>query len=215
MTAQANEEQQTLREWRHDAGLTQRELAELVGCTPEMIVQIEKGYTGTDNGTTRKAAEVLGIHRSQILPTTPAILQQIDKSAWEDGRTPAAPKQSLRWWRERRSLTPRELSILAGVDPGKVKRIEARKVQKVMPETRRKLAAALFVSPDKLILPGDKEKTTEEEYAETILRAELRGARRALRRSYDFLRDDSNISLRNLDKRDALLPELERELKGT
>jgi transcriptional regulator with XRE-family HTH domain len=203
-----------LREWREEFGLTQKELIALVGCSRMAVQNIENGTTPSGSVGHLRIANALGIEPNQIvgesdlLPAPPA--------DWAvDGYSIETPRQTLRWWRNKRSLSQPELARLAGFSVKSIQRIEHEVVRRRRPTTRRRLAQALRISPDKLVLPGDKAVTSEERSVEDVLRAELRGTRRALRRSYDFLRDDANIALKALDKRDVLLGDVEKELRGT
>ncbi len=212
-------EQKTLREWRERLGLKQWELCELANVHRSAIGKVEQGLIPFDSGTGRKvlrALEDLGIPADQIRPDRTK-LKDIESSViWsEDGLADDAPARTLAQWRVARGLSATDLGILAGVHDQTIRKIERGARRDAHGPTRRALAKALRVRPDKLLFPSDKKLPEREQSPEAYLRAELRGARRALRRSYDFLRDDSNISLRNLGKRDALLPEIERELKGT
>jgi hypothetical protein len=58
-------------------------------------------------------------------------------------------------------------------------------------------------SPEPIVLTDDAQ-----------LRGDLRAAQRMMRRCFDFLRDDSNVTFRAMDKRDALLADLRREVRG-
>jgi transcriptional regulator with XRE-family HTH domain len=205
-------ERKTLREWREEAGLTLAELGELAGCAKSTVRDIEQGSTKPGSRAARAIAAALGITIDQIVEGMPE--REIDTAWWgNDGFSPTAPTKPLRWWRERRALTTRELSRLSGVNARTIENIEIGAHNGVRLPTRRLLANALKVYPDKLLLPGDQ-RSTEERSVESILRAELRGARRALGKAHDFMLDDSNITFKAQDARDALLPDIQRELKG-
>ena len=205
-----------LREWRKEAGLTQRELAELIGVERHAIGSVESGRRSLHSGTAVKMMDVLDISKKQVVPGTLNIWdEEIDTEGWDDGLSPDAPRQTLQWWRERRSLTLSELAALGNFSRTHLYEVEQGNTSRTVPATRRRLARALRVRPDKLILPGDDVTPSNERSLESILRAELRGARRALRKSYDFLREDPNIAFRALEKRDALLKDVEREIRGT
>ncbi len=207
----------TLREWRQEAGLNQRELAELAGIKRATMSHLEIGLVNITSPAGQKVLDALQVHAGQVLPdnTWKSALQARQAQWADDGFSPTAPVKPLDWWRCYRSLSISELAVLTGIARANLQSMMYGRQNGVTPKTRAALAGALKVAPDKLILPGDDAVPTDKQSVESLLRAELRGARRALRRSYDFLRDDSNISLRNLEKRDALLPEIERELKGT
>jgi transcriptional regulator with XRE-family HTH domain len=207
-------ERKTLREWRQEMRLTQLEVAELAGISDNHYRQYERGDLSIRKKTGLKITNALGIKPSQVVPAEWKI--DVDTSDWvDDGFSPEAPRQTLKWWRERRGLSQRELSYLAGISIGYAGNIEGGAVKRVPPHTRRKLARALQVAPVKLIFPGDDAVPSSEKSLESILRAELRGARRALGKAHDFMVDDANITFRAQDKRDSLLPEIQRELKGT
>ncbi len=207
-------ERKTLREWRKEAGLTQAELGELAGCVKQHIGGIERGRLPIRSATGHRIAKALGLKVGQIEPVT--FDAKEDEWVWaEDGFASSAPRQTLRWWRNRRGCTQEELSMRAGLSATVVNHIELGYMKQVSASTRRKFAKALAVDPAKLILPGDAAPPGPERAVEDLLRAELRGARKALKRAHDFLREDPNIALKALDKRDALLPAIEQELRGT
>ncbi len=60
-------------------------------------------------------------------------------------------------------------------------------------------------------LPSDPVIITDD----AQLRADLRAAQRMMRRCFDFMRDDANVTFRAMDARDALMQDLARELRGT
>lgn len=214
MEAEERVERKLLREWREEAGLLQRELAELAACGQTTVAMIERGVISMDGAAGQRLAEVLGVELSQIVAPTVAE----EEFHWEeDGFDPYAPRRTLRDWRQARGMSIRELGILARVPPSTISGIEneARHGGKTKAVTRRRLVSALRVHSSKITFPGTGAKPTEEEPLEVQLRAELRGARRALKRSYDFLREDPNIAFRALEKRDALLGDVEKELRGT
>lgn len=105
---------------------------------------------------------------------------------------------------------------MSGVQAKTIQAIEAGRATGTRPATRRKLAEALRVLPHKLILDVSETAATEEASVEDLLRAELRGKTRTLRRAYDALRDPVKVTHRFQDDPGypALLAEIERELKG-
>lgn len=221
METQKNDlEKKTLREWRLDAGLTQRELGEFVDSSQGHLSTLEFGIRSSDTMILRKIAQVLDISIDQILPAEKK--PQVPEPDYRvDGLSPEAPRRDLRWWRERRYLGIRDLAYLSGVNESTILRLEqfvlqgrGKRKSQTRPMTRRKLCEVLKVSPDKLALPGDDPVVEDSQKTEDVLRAELRGVRRMLRRSYDFLRDDANITFKALDKRDVLLGDVEQEIKG-
>lgn len=210
-------EKKTLREWREEGGLSQTELSDLAGCSASTVSGMESGGNLTTGRVGRAVAQVLGIDNSQII-NLKIPKGRIDHHVWpDDGFSLETPAQTLQCWREQRSISQNELVVLSGVSGHTIRHIEAGSYasKKVLPRTRRMLAEALRVSPHKLILPGDNRPTVQNRGVEDLLRSELRGARHALRKSYDVLRDDPNMSFRGLDIRDKILPDIEREIRGT
>lgn len=207
------QEKKTLREWREDAGLTQRELGELVGTTQAYISDLEVWRRPIDVPVGRSAMEILGISETQILPP-PGIDDEEDLDWSEDGFSSSAPKRNVAAWRLTRCMSRRQLVFLSGLSRRAVSAIENNEKGNIRPLTRRKLARALRVDPGKLILPGDNIQLLEERSREDFLRSELRGKTKALKKCYDFLIQDSNLSFKALDSRDALVRDVEKELKG-
>lgn len=205
-------EKKTLREWREEAGLTQAELAELAGCSKSTVSDLELGNTSPTSFSGIKIATVLGLTVEQVLIPTPKNGVRNAISMPDPPFNP--PRQTLEWWRTYYSLTQRELARLSGLGSAVVQHIERGTHKNTAPRTRRKLAQALGIPPDKLILPGDDAIPEQEKSEMDFLRAELRGARRALRKAHDFLRHDPNIAMRALDNRDAILPDIEKEVRG-
>jgi transcriptional regulator with XRE-family HTH domain len=131
----------------------------------------------------------------------------------------------VRAWRLKRSWSQGELARAANVSETTVVRLEGgdpkRLKKRPYRTTLRKVADAFGVEVDDLVNPpGSALASTGEpdpkaQPLNAHLRAELRGARRALRKSYDFLREDPNIAFRALDRRDTVLQEVEREIRGT
>ena len=52
---------------RKKRDITQLELAEAIGCSPQVISNIERGYTGCSSVLVAKIAEVLGIPADDLL----------------------------------------------------------------------------------------------------------------------------------------------------
>lgn len=200
----------TLKELREGNLLSQRDVAEMLGVSGATVSRYETGEQVPD-------APMRG--RLQELYETSEI-RWIDKNAaslaWVRYTDPSAPKRSLRWWRQERHLSVEELSDLAGVSPRTINSWERGATLTMRPKNRRALAKALMVAPDKIVLPSDAIEEDPAFFDRTAqIRAELRGAQRALRKAYDFMVDDSNITFKAQDIRDDLLPEIQRELKGT
>lgn len=214
MVEAAQLQRKTLREWRESFGLQQQELADMCGVAHQRISNIELGERRIDNAVGRLAADALGLSIDQIVPEPPKGIAVPDTSVWEDGFLPSAPCEDLRWWRQRRGLSQRQLAAMAGLYYSHYTKIEMGLLQSVTITTRRKLAGALKVHPNKLILPGDDLKPVREQALEDLLRSELRGSRRALKKVHDFLIDDSNITFKAQDARDALLRDIGPEMKG-
>ena len=209
-------ERKTLREWRDYVGLTQVELSELSGLSPSAISDYENGRLRLWGANCVRLAEALGVDQSQIIRVGRGdVIREVDVSWWEDGFSDEAPVMKLRGWRERRQLSQGELEVLSGVGATTISNIENDKYRAITAAVRRKLTKALALRPDKLILPGDKTAPVDHRDIEDVLRAELRGARRALRLAFDFLREDPNIAFRSLESRDKVLEVVMREMKGT
>lgn len=214
ISTEEQQQRKTLREWRERRGFSQKGMARIAHLNNTTIFGLEKGAIPLDSESAQKVMAFLEVTPEQVLPCSYEV--DIDPGMWpNDGLIPEAPHQPLKWWRERRGLTQTELCVYAGVSLNTVKDIEQATWKNVRPATRRKLARALKVAPDKIIFPGQNVRPSSEREPEDVLRAELRGARRALRKAYDFLRDDPNIALKALDKRDAIMGDIERELRGT
>lgn len=206
-------EKKTLKEWRIANGLKQKELAELAGCSTSLVSHIESGQSRLTTRGGYEIAAALGVSVDQIVAIDATEGLTLNHRGI-DGFAPSAPRKDLRWWRERRALTLAELSSLSGVYSSRISQIESGKARKVQSDTRRKLAQALGVDPGKLALPGERKTSAEEDRLEALLRADLRGARSALKKAYDFMRNDAAITFRYQDTRDAILPDIEREVRG-
>lgn len=207
-------ERKTLREWRESVGLEQRELADLCGVSHQRISALELGERRIENTTGQLVAKTLGLSIEQIMPERPKGVTVPDTSGWDDGFSQSAPREHLRWWREHRGLSQRQLAAMAGLYYSHFTKIELGLLKSVTITTRRKLATALKVHLEKLILPGDDATPSRQQALEDLLRAELNGKKRAIRRLHDFLIDDSNITFKAQDARDALLRDIGPELKG-
>jgi transcriptional regulator with XRE-family HTH domain len=213
-------DKKTLKDWRITLGIaTAKELAEIAECSPSIVSNIERGETSPSSPTAIRIANILGLKPDQVLPGSHAA-EDIDLSPILQEGYPDQPRNTLKWWRERRTLGVRELSRLSGVSIAVIAHIENGKGKGHYPQgvrkiTRRKLAKALAVAPDHLIFPGDSDKPSEEQALERQLSADLRGARSALKKACDILIEDPNLSFKGQDKRDAVWADLIRELRGT
>lgn len=69
----------TLREWRIQKVLTQKDLAERAGVAEVTIASIERGVQLPSPRTSRKLAEALGIEPTQIEEVKKAIERQLAK----------------------------------------------------------------------------------------------------------------------------------------
>lgn len=208
-------------EWREYAGFTQEDLAEVANVHQTAISQLEEGKRPYNSKQGRRylwGLEQLGIDRDLVDIGKPSRERRERLDARlvfdEDGYAATAPRRSLEDWRTSRNVTQDELAILTGLSYVTINRIEAGE-GKTRLQTRKRLARALRVRPDKLILPGDKQPTETEIKLEQRLRGELRDVRRTLHKAYDVLRDDSSITFKAQDTVHDLLPEIQRELKGT
>lgn len=207
-------QQKTLREWRKEFGLSRREVAQLAGCAISTVTSVELGDATLTSAGAKRVLTALDLKVEQVIRGEPQ-RANVDESSWRlDRFSESAPRKTLRWWRERRSLTQRELAIKAGFSHHLISNIERSAYKSASPVTRRSLASALRVSPEKLVLPGDDAKVSAERNVEDLLRAELRGTRKALKKAHDFMRYDPNIAMRSLDARDAILGDIEREVRG-
>lgn len=208
-------EKKTLKEWREEAGLQQGEVGELAGCSHATVSAVELGNISLDAKAARRILEVLELDKSEVLQEN-ELEDFYGFANWaDDGYSPDAPRRPLKWWRQRRNLSLSDLHHLAGVARSTIQRLEAPgSTYPTRPLTKRNLCKALRLEPDKLLLPGEGVPEESRILLDDGLRAELRGARRALKKAYDFIREDPNVSLRALDKRDAILPDIERELRG-
>lgn len=206
-------ERKTLRDWREEFGLTQKELAILADCSGGAIGNIERGEVAPDTEVGQRIAQALGLAPGQILRgELPA--DKIDISAFNDF-SQHAPRKPVKWWRERHSLTRGELCRLAGISHSTLYRIEAGKRIRNDPSLiKRKLALALQVYPDSLALPGDK-VSEEEKSLEVILAAQTRRQSRLLRRWQDAVLDGRYLTNRAYDDLDGLIKDTAQELEGT
>lgn len=212
----------TIRELREDAGLTQRELAELVGFGRTAIRDFEIGSKSLDAPSSRRIMEALGVSPNQVTPVDPRHAIPVPNFD-VDGLSADAPRLELRAWRELRCVSVQDLAVLVGMASSNIERLEgvsngARgKKRTVFPATRRYLCEVLRVRPDKLILPGDDAIPEQERSALSYAREEVREYQKHTRRTYDFLRDISNVTHKGQDLRAYadLLAEAERKLKGT
>lgn len=213
-------EKKTLREWRKQFRLSQNQLIELAGLDAAArgkLGEIERGLRPVHSPLGEKLAEAMGLYVSQFVPVELPNDYAEDCDWTDDGYADDAPRQTVRWWRERRGMSQQELSIRAGLGIGYVGLLEGNYKSAVAPKSRRALCKALRVSPSKLVLPGDDVALESIQSTEQILRAELRGARRCLRRAYDALQDAANTTHKFQDSRAYvdLLSDMEREMRGT
>ena len=200
----------TLKELRRESALSQADIAEMLGVSQAAVSRFESGVQLPEAEARQKLEELYETQDIRFIDKN-----QIDLK-WLRFTDPNAPKRSLKWWREERHLSTEELAELAGVSPRAINNIERGSTLSIRPKNRRALAKALMVAPDKLVLPGDDEAADPGFTDRTAtLRAELRESRRTNRKMYDFVINDSNITFKGQDIRDRLLPELQRELRGT
>lgn len=200
----------SLKELRKENLLSQADVAKIVGISQAKASRFERGTQVPD------AQERA---RFEQLYSTPEIRwidgNQVDLK-WIRYTNPNDPAHTLKWWREHRHLSIEELSKLSGISQRTINNWERGAVLTMRPKNRRTLAKALMIAPDKLVLPGDEESLDPGYIDRTAnLRAELRGARRALRKAYDILSDDAAITHRYQQRRDNVMPDIVRELKGT
>jgi hypothetical protein len=73
----------------------------------------------------------------------------------------------------------------------------------------RETAAKAKAPPAALAPPPPKDAS------EALLRGDLRASRRLMRRCFDFLIDDGNVTFKAMEVRDGLVEDLRRELRGT
>lgn len=215
-------EQKTIAEWRRHLGYSVHEFAELAGMNSTTLHRIEIGLVSikTRSGArVLRVLEDLGVKREQVdvEAAVHRTRREIEARArWnEDGLRRTVQPRPLREWRHLRGISQEDLTILSGLSLATVSMVENGNRGNVLETTRLKLADALRVRPDKIILPGEEVLGERERTVDEFLRAELRGARRTLRQAYDFLREDPNIAFKALDKRDAVLSDVEREIRGT
>lgn len=208
-------------QWREHLGFNQAEFADLAGCDQTYISKLETGYQPFNSRVGRRYLWVLenrGVEPALVDTEAPnrARKKKIEEqSVWiEDGYRATSPKRSLAEWRLARGLSQADLALLSGLNEQTIGRIE-RGENPTKPITRQRLAKVLQVRKDKLILPGDKAPTEAAVRIEDDLRAQLRSARHTLRKAYDFMSDDAQLSWKGQDTRDSLLPEIQRELKGS
>lgn len=116
-------------------------------------------------------------------------------------------QRTLRDWRKRLGLTQRKLADLASCSAPWISEAE-KGWRHIDTPTGRRVVRALGIDL-KQILPAAANPTKE-----TKSRNELRDARRALRKCYGFLSQDSNITRGSQGARDALLKGIGPELKG-
>lgn len=206
------EQKVTLKEWRTQAGMTQAELAEAIGISQATLCRVETGIEPTSAVKRKINAHIgRGVIKYGGKRDTLAYLRDIN---------PDAPVKPLKWWRLERHMTHWELERDSGVSGRTVQNIESGRVGYVRPSTKRKLAKALMVHPDKIVLPGEgrEEELGEPGYTKSdLLRSELRAKERVLRRCYDFLRDGRYVTHWAQDQGMyvSLLSDVERELRGT
>ena len=56
-----------IKEQRRKRGIKQAELSEAVGCSPQVISNIERGYSGCSSALAAKIAEVFGVPADDLL----------------------------------------------------------------------------------------------------------------------------------------------------
>lgn len=210
----AGPERKTLKEWRLDVGITQTDIAKMLGCSRTNIQYLEAGVVSLDSRTARDYMDALNLSEEMVELGPPK--WAADNAVWiDDGYKADTPRRPLKWWRLRRGLSQAALAGLAGLHPVTIRALERGKQNLGAPGTRSKVASALRVSPEKLVLPGDKDGPDEDVDVTAVLRAELRGKIRVLKKARDFMRNDAAITFRYQDARDAILPDIEREIRGT
>lgn len=214
MTETNGQRKQTLGEWRDELGMTQRGIARAAGISEVQYWKLEKGYILLSDYYLEKLVPVFNVQAQQIIPSRPKL--DFDPDEWpDDGLLREAPVQPLKWWRERRGLTQAEFAAFSHVGFNTIKDIEQGRSIRVRPPTKRRLARSLRVAVDKIAFPGDGKPISSEKPREDLLREDLRAARYALRKAHDFMIDDAAITFRYQEQRDALLPDIQRELRGT
>lgn len=214
-------ERKTFRELRKDAGLSQRELAELAGVSPGTVIDVEVGLRSPDAPSSRKIMEALEVSPNQVSPADSRHAIPIPNFA-VDGLSADAQRLELRAWRELRCLSLRDFAVLVGMSQSNIQKLEGcaygaeGKKQNPVPATRRLLCEVLRVRPDKLILPGDDAIPEQERSALSYCIEKSSEDRKTMRRAYDFLRDISNVTHKGQDRPvyADVLDDLERGLKG-
>jgi transcriptional regulator with XRE-family HTH domain len=208
-------QKKSLKELRKESLLSQADVADILGVSQATVSRFESGVQVPERGQRQTLRE---LYDTELHGTSG--VQWIDKNQldlkWLRHTNPNDPRRTLRWWRDHRHLSVEELAELSGLSPKTINNWEKGAVLTMRPKNRRALAKALMIAPDKLVLPGDEEKLSPGFTDRTAnLRAELRGARHALRLAYDILREDAAITHRWQQSRDDVMPEIVRELKGT
>jgi len=179
----------TIYELRTEAGLTQEELAKIVGTTQPVISRLEdEEYEGHSLSMLNRIARALN-QRVAILMTA------------EDPEASAlrrAFQQALRYLRRARGLTVAELARRTGLDPGELAAAEERPGYKPTPLTLHKLSA-FYVLPERCL---------------AILAGAIRDVPEALARSASSFAAQSESLARLTKEERAALDEFIRALKA-
>ena len=221
MTKAGQEQRRSLTEWRKILGFSQEEFAQRARCSTTKLSRLETGGDTFDTMAGKRVLqtlEELGV--DPLLVDKKAGLRYRQEKAeerglWtEDGYRPTAPKRYLKDWRLARGLSQRDLGLIAKVHPGTISALENGAKPSPAPLTRQALARALRVRQNRVLYSEDEAPTVTEVRIEDRLRQDLRRVQYRLHQAYDFMREDANIAFKAQDTRDALLPEIQRELRG-
>ncbi|MCL4715512.1 MAG: helix-turn-helix transcriptional regulator [Hyphomonadaceae bacterium] len=111
-----------LRQWRKRAGLSQEQLAEMIGCSPALVSMIERGQRQYDQEFLEAAAEALDATPDMLLRIDPENPAFEEAAAAQLRRVPEADRARLLAMIDAFTSPPNGKPISAGKEPKKAPR---------------------------------------------------------------------------------------------